>query len=101
MLRTPVIVTLSLLLLIVAAWAWAVQIDGQVVNDDGAPQSDVKVEFFGDNLYSAWTDENGSFSIADVAPGDYKVKVTGPRQQTIDVKVDSAGMHPNPLVVDW
>ena len=72
-----------------------------MVNEDGAPQSEVKVEFFGDSLYSAWTDEAGKFSIANVAAGSYKVKVTGPKQQTFNVKVDGSGMHPSRLIVSW
>ena len=74
------IVTLCLLSLIAASLAWAVQVDGRVVDDDGAGQSEVKAEFFGDDLYSAWTDDNGEFSIAEVAEGKYKVKVTGSKE---------------------
>lgn len=96
------IVMCCLLPLIAASVAYAVRVDGRVVNDDGVPQTEVKVEFFGSKHYSAWTDDNGNFSIANVAEGTYEVKVFGDKMQTFDeVKVDSRGMHPNILAVDW
>jgi len=92
-----VLVTLCLLSLIVAAVAYAVRVDGRVVDQNGAPQSEVKVELFGSQHYSAWTDASGNFSLAEVKEGTYKAKVNG---KTYDVKVDGSGMHPNPLVVN-
>ncbi len=100
MTKTSLTLALSLLLLLAAA-AFAVQITGQVVDEDGAPQSEVKVELSGDHLYSAWTDDDGSFSIASVAEGSYEVRVTGSGQSTFEVRVDGRGMHPSRLVVDW
>ncbi len=100
MTKTSLTLALSLLLLLAAA-AFAVQITGQVVNEDGAPQSEVKVQLSGDGAYSAWTDDDGSFRITGVKEGSYKVKVTGSGQSMFEVRVDDRGMHPSRLVVDW
>ena len=95
-----VIATLGLMLSL-AAVVYGAEVKGQVVDGDGRAQAEVKVEFFGDDHYSAWTDDTGSFSIEGVKPGEYKVKVTGPKRQSFDVVVDAEGMHPRRLVVDW
>ena len=99
--KISVITTLGLLLLLPMVVYGGVLVTGQVVDEDGAPQSEVKVEFFGENFYSAWTDDGGAFSISNVAEGKYKVKVTGTKQQTFDVKVGRSGMQPSRLVVEW
>lgn len=92
------IVALCVLSLIVASSIYAVPVDGRVVDRNGASQAQVKVELYsgGNLMYSAWTDADGNFSIADVAEGSYTVKVKG---HEIAARVDGSGIHPNPLVV--
>lgn len=96
--RASAIVTLSLLSLLAATLAWAVQVDGRVVDQDGVGQSEIEVIFIGDDTdYSTWTDESGRFSI-DVAPGRYQVEVSG-FDRMIEVIVAADGsMEPNPLI---
>ena len=97
--KKSIVIALGLMLWL-AASAYASRVTGQVVDSDGSPVAEVQVELSGNgNLYSAWTGEDGNFTIANVAEGSYRATVSG-FDQAFEVKVDGSGMEPSLLVVD-
>jgi hypothetical protein len=82
-------------------------IHGAVVNRDGQPQAQCKVEFRtspnSEPEQVVYTDASGQFALTNPQYTTYSVLVRqGGRTYQIDrVVVTPSGITPNPLVVDW
>lgn len=84
--------------------AWEVQ--GQVVNRDGAGVAYCRVDFHvgasESPRYSVTTNADGVFYLTDPSHGDYRVRVSKyDREQWIDVRIDRSGLTPRQLIVHW
>ena len=68
---------------------------GKVIGPDSKPQPGVPVEVTGpQGKTTAFTDQNGQWSLYNLAPGDYKVKPvapTAPDQTSVDFKITGKG----------
>lgn len=77
----------------------ALDLSGQVKGAQGDPKKFVTVQLDGPSSYVALTDANGKFSVKNVSPGRYRVKVTqGDKVQTSSMAVSSETLE---LVVKW
>jgi Carboxypeptidase regulatory-like domain len=82
-------------------------IHGAVVNRDGQPQAQCKVEFRtspnSEPEQVVYTDASGQFTLTNPQYTTYSVLVRqgGRTYQINSVVVAQSGITPNPLVVDW
>jgi len=94
--------TLGLAVLLFAATVAAQQRQGRVTNRDGAGQPNCQVIFSGPSSFTVYTNSAGYFYI-DRPNGTYSVTVKwGQREQEFkEVTIDSSGLTPSTLVIDW
>ncbi|HUY40962.1 MAG TPA: TonB-dependent receptor [Candidatus Dormibacteraeota bacterium] len=59
-------------------------VQGTATSSEGAPISDASVSLVGPQTYTATTDANGAFTIANVVPGIYRLTVEKPGYQTAE-----------------
>lgn len=82
-------------------------IHGAVVNRDGQPQAQCKVEFRtspnAEPEQVVYTDASGQFALTNPQYTTYSVMIRqgGRTYQIAGVVVAPSGITPNPLVVDW
>lgn len=103
-LTTFAILFLALLVFGTSLEAWEVQ--GRVVNRDGAGVSYCRVDFHVGSSdrprYSVTTNSDGVLYLTDPSYGDYRVRVSKyDREQWIAVTIDSSGLTPREFVVYW
>jgi hypothetical protein len=78
---------------------------GRVINRNGEPQRNFKVDFYWNPneapKYTALTDESGNFFVYPQRENYTVVVRGGPWEYRIKVTVDDNGLHPSTLVVNW